>query len=318
MIHGTEDNPGVPSEVLDIPVPDGRHLRVVVRRASPARGVLILLPAGLKYSVGPHRLNQKLAREVADLGLMAAFVDPGGYGDSEGSPLAGATSEVWRSIESGVLVDDILAATRTLRSRYPGVPFYISGLCGGAVTAFLAAARAPDLFAGVISFSLAVQVTSIGSAAKPIRSPTFARNLLGAYAQRAFSAAAWGRLFRGEAKLTGPLHAFSAAALHLLRPATTHTIPGLNSELCQALRKLAAHQMPQLMVFGGSDRRHHEFIDASPRGLWGGDSVPDVCRIETVPHANHEFHFREWQIAAFQVVREWVSLRLAGAPSGHP
>jgi len=310
--------PVVPHEVLSAVTPDGRRLRITVRGTSPLRGMLILLPAGLKYSVGPHRLNHKLSRELADLGLGAAYVDPGGYGDSDGRPPRGSTPDVWRSIESGALVDDILVAARELRSRYPRLPFYLCGLCGGAVTAFIAAARAPGLFQGVVSFSLAVQVTPTGTTRTPLGSPTFARNLLGAYAQRALSLDAWRRIFSGEAGLTGPLRAAAATLRHSLRPISEETTPGLNMHLRDALRTLATRSVPQLMIFGGSDRRHHEFVDASARGIWQDNAIPDICRIETVPQANHEFHFPEWQASAFRVTREWIASQLDKIAGGNP
>lgn len=305
-------------EVVEVATLDGRRLRVTVRNVTAPVGVLILLPAGLKYSVGPHRLNQKLSRELASLGWASAFVDPGGYGDSEGPPPADTTAEAWRRIEAGGLADDILTATRSLRSRFPGLPVLACGLCGGAVTAVIAAARDPELFDGVISFSMAVQITPAGTGSIPLNSPTFARNLLGAYAQRALSADAWRRVFQGEARILGPLRAIAATLRHALTPVEQNSIQGLNIALRDALRVLASRQTPQLMIFGSSDRRYHEFLDASARGLWLDGGVPSCCQVDVTPEANHEFHFPQWQALAFRVVREWTAKNFACSTSARP
>jgi hypothetical protein len=71
--------------------PDERLLGIVTLPAAPRPGApaMLLLNAGVVHRIGPHRLNVKLARGLAQHGITSIRIDLSGLGDS---PAAGGTS----------------------------------------------------------------------------------------------------------------------------------------------------------------------------------------------------------------------------------
>ncbi|TAK87061.1 MAG: hypothetical protein EPO12_01625, partial [Aquabacterium sp.] len=73
-------------EWFELTAPDGLVRRgILTLPDSPAASAVILLPAGLKYHVGPHGLNVQLARSLAAAGHLALRFDPLGVGESDGA-----------------------------------------------------------------------------------------------------------------------------------------------------------------------------------------------------------------------------------------
>lgn len=101
-------------------------------------GINILNP-GIKNRVAPHRLNVKLARELARLGFYVLRFDPAGIGDSEGKIMGDTVPGIWRQIQEGLLVDDVLISNEYFRNKYQLEEIMLIGSCGGAITSILAA-----------------------------------------------------------------------------------------------------------------------------------------------------------------------------------
>ncbi len=87
-----------------------------------------------------------------------------GLGDSEGDLDETMLADVYNNIEVGRYVDDTLAALNWLSAEHGARRFVLGGLCGGAITAILAAerdARVDSLL------SIGMTVTLASNAAKP-------------------------------------------------------------------------------------------------------------------------------------------------------
>lgn len=127
-----------PERVLQLRRDQG--LLGILTPAPPSRAAdvaCILMNAGVTHRIGPHRLNVKLARHLADLGLTTVRLDLSGLGDSrpEGST---------RSFTDQA-VSDIRAAMDQVQ-RMNGIRrFVVSGLCSGAAIGFRAALADPRI-----------------------------------------------------------------------------------------------------------------------------------------------------------------------------
>lgn len=116
--------------VVHIP-PEGTNKKV---------GVNLLNP-GIKNRVAPHRLNVKISREISKMGYYVLRFDPHGIGDSAGRLIGETVPMVWRQIQKGLFVDDILASNEYFRRKYNLKDILLAGMCGGAISGILAAKK---------------------------------------------------------------------------------------------------------------------------------------------------------------------------------
>jgi pimeloyl-ACP methyl ester carboxylesterase len=110
---------------------------------TPAQGDLccLLMNAGVIHRIGPHRLNVKLARGLAEGSVASLRFDLSGLGDSR--PPSGSASYTEQSVV------DLRAAMDFVERRYGKKRFVIFGICSGAVNAqraALADARVAGIF----------------------------------------------------------------------------------------------------------------------------------------------------------------------------
>lgn len=141
-------------DVFEVPN-NGVVLRGIITRPNTGSCdmAVILLPAGLKDRVGPHRLYVQLARQLVRPGVLVLRLDAEGIGESDGELDTAINARHYRRIQSGLFVDDTLSAMRALTAREGVRRFVLGGLCGGAISAQLAAAAAPSVVAGILSLS---------------------------------------------------------------------------------------------------------------------------------------------------------------------
>ncbi|MEJ8820513.1 alpha/beta fold hydrolase [Variovorax humicola] len=103
----------------------------------------LMLNMGANYRVGPHRVNVKLARQLADQGVSGIRFDLAGLGDS-GSPSGGNhfTTQAVLDIQAAMnLVETMLGIRR----------FVVIGLCSGAANG-MAAAMVDHRIVGILLF----------------------------------------------------------------------------------------------------------------------------------------------------------------------
>jgi pimeloyl-ACP methyl ester carboxylesterase len=126
---------------------------------------VVLLSPGVKMRVGPGRLYVPLTDMLIELGYTVLRFDFFGLGDSEGELEERQLVDVYNHIEVGRYVGDTLAALDFLRTRGHR-RFIVGGLCGGAITALLAAERDSSIEA---LLSLGMTVTLASNAATPAK-----------------------------------------------------------------------------------------------------------------------------------------------------
>src|SRR5688572_27422911 len=138
---------------------------------SPLPAVVLLSP-GVKMRVGPGRLYVPLTEMLTEQGYTVLRFDFFGLGDSEGALKERLLADVYNNIEVGRYVADTLSALDWLHSTHRIKRFILGGLCGGAITALLAAQRDPRV-EGLLSLGMTVTLAS--NAATPGRYMTQAQ-----------------------------------------------------------------------------------------------------------------------------------------------
>ena len=301
-------------ELFEIAGPDGMYRRGVVSLPRDTRAAttgVLLLPAGLKYHVGPHRYYVKLARYLAAEGYIVLRFDPLGVGESDGLMQKGPTREIWQSIETGRYVEDVLLAAARFRKQYGLAVVAAGGICGAAVTALLAAATPESGIDGVISINTAVSLSATqGGAAKIIGSSQADHNFR-SYLRKVFSLDAWKRVFARESDFTSirrTLFTKVCSVLHFGLPATGGDNDKVNRSFIKALHTVRKRGIRHLLVFSGNDNRWFEFRDMVLSGEPSGNMESVTTQISLIRDANHELHLREWQDESMGVIRTWLSL----------
>lgn len=100
---------------------------------------LVIANAGAAHHVGPGRLHVPLARQLAELGYPSLRVDINGIGDS-----VAADPERENDAYAATAFRDVSLVCDYLRTRQPGRPIVLMGLCSGAYVAFQSAAQLAD------------------------------------------------------------------------------------------------------------------------------------------------------------------------------
>ncbi len=265
---------------------------------------LLLLPAGLKYRVGPGRLYVYLARWFAERGHPVLRFDPQGMGESDDSLECGKTSDLWNTIEHGRFVADGIQAGLALLARFSAGKFYISGLCGGAITAQLVAELVPEKIAGVVSLNTAAALSkwkTVGSVE--------ARHNLREYTKKLNSPESWKRMLGGESSYETVWASLIGGVRRLAGPSDLDAKRkqlGLNPLFTISLTSLLEHGVPQLFLFSENDSQWPQFQELilahELNGLMDGPSH----RIKVIPYANHELHLPEWRQAACKEIAAWL------------
>jgi alpha-beta hydrolase superfamily lysophospholipase len=299
-------------ELFEITGADGLVRRGVVSRPDKEKNRsvgIVLLPAGLKYHVGPHRFYVSVARHFADLGYVVLRFDPLGMGESDGVLHRGLTRELWRRIESGGNVDDALLATKAMRDRFALKRIIAGGICGAAITAQLSAAKRPQLIDGVISINTAVNISSVQNIAANAMSSARADHNLRSYLKKLFSIDSWIRLIRLESDffairrtLVAKARAFSPVNGQSVKNDET----GMNPQFMKSFYHLEKNGIKHLLLFSGNDNRWFEFKDMVLERHYAANQSGSQIEIKVIPDANHELHFSAWQDEACEILREWL------------
>lgn len=298
-------------EAFEVRGEDGLVRRGILTRPETGGEVaVLLLPAGLKYRIGPHRMNVKLARGLAARGYTVLRYDPAGLGESDGTLPAGPNADLWNQFEEGRFAGDVLLAARALRERHGARRVVAGGLCGGAIIAQHAAARSPQALDGVLSIGTPVTLASrTGSPARPA-SAGIAKHHFQGYLRKLWSRDAWSRLLRGESDF-GAIRATLGSLLRgSPRPgARGAAFPNENPSFIASFRRLEERALPHLLIFGGGDNRWLEFDEMILQRYLKGVRRGKGYETTVIPLANHELHLAEWQEQAAGAITGWLEAR---------
>jgi pimeloyl-ACP methyl ester carboxylesterase len=281
----------------------------------PRKASVVLLSPGVKMRVGPGRLYVPLTRALVELGHPVLRFDFFGLGDSEGELSETLLADIYNNIEVGRYVDDTRAAIAWLRSQGHR-EFVLGGLCGGAITAVLAAKREPAVI-GLLSLGMTVTLAS--NAAKPGKYLTtkqldgkrsmYFRNLLKPNSLLRFVTfrSDYGTIWHSMKRLfvkSKPKPVVAATATELppeQRGDANPLFPPAYFEFLERGGKA-------LMLFSEKDRLWSEYEEKFEQ--------PFAQRLEplrgniekhVIPNANHVMSLSEWQREMVETSRSWLT-----------
>jgi pimeloyl-ACP methyl ester carboxylesterase len=287
------------------------HLPPRVDYSLPA---VILLSPGVKMRVGPGRLYVPLTEMLNAQGWVVLRFDFFGLGDSEGELEERLLADVYNHIEVGRYVDDALAAMDWMRSRGHR-RFVLGGLCGGAITALLAAQR-DSAVEGLLSIGMTVTLAS--NAATPAKYLTQSQLEMRrqGYYRRLLQPTSWMRFLTFQSEYGVIWRSIKQLLVGKEKP---ETLVSANVEAPEQ-RGNANPLFPTaffcflerggraLMLFSEKDRLHSEYKEKFLAPFAARmEPFHDRIHQHVVPNANHVLSDHEWQREMVDRSRQWLS-----------
>jgi pimeloyl-ACP methyl ester carboxylesterase len=275
------------------------------------RGIL-LLNTGLNNRVAWHRLNVKLARAFSNSGYPVLRFDTHGVGDSEGELPAADIFKHYRAIESGRFVEDTIDAISHFVGWSGCDDVVLAGLCGGAITAMLTAARDRRV-AGVVHIAGPVRFSDQRTDGE--NHPFSARDQLSLYLRKMVSVKGWLRLISGRSEYNAMakiVRIFLGSAAQKF-PQQDKKMPELNNGFINAFRNFCGRGGKALFIFAERDNNTWEFEKYfREKYLTDTSTYASQCVVQIIAKTNHIFSSDQSQEILREGIERWLSSDAVG------
>jgi len=298
--------------IIQFPNGKGLMLRGVFQRPEnhePGKPKhLVIFPnGGVMGCEGDYRAHLSMARHLVSGGYHVLRFSPTGLGYSDGLIPDCAQKNLYNQIENGLMVDDIRAAVNFSRSLDSFSSITLSGICGGAISSFLAAA-AIDEVGYVMPIGIPVILDDEGQDYSKRLLALDKHYVLKMYLDKILSPKSWLRFFSGRsdvATILSTIKAFFRGKDSYLAKNEDKSKFAENPKFFKAARKIFKQQKKVFFIFGDSDgfwwefqklflKRHYDGAKALPFDLY-------------VAHrANHMLNIPEMQTDVARAMLAWM------------
>jgi pimeloyl-ACP methyl ester carboxylesterase len=280
--------------------------------AGAARGCcVLLLSPGIKGRIGPHRLYLKLAERFVSMGFHVLLFDFHGLGDSEGDAEESVLADLYHSIQVGRYVDDTLDAMDWMESTHRIDRFIGSGLCGGSITALLAASR-DDRISALLGIGLPVILDGGELTRGRFLTSQQTREARGQLLSRLVRPWTWVKFFTGRSnyrviwrvtrQVFGAKDSGGAAPTAAQAPADD-----TNPLAAPAFLDLLRSGRPALLAFSEADRLLGQFREKlESRHRAELEAYAERYRVHVVADANHILSDPSWMADLLEVSQRWL------------
>ncbi len=299
---------------------NNRNLFGILHRPEKLRqdAAIIFLSPGIKNRVGPHRLYIKMAERFTQMGFAVLRMDPEGLGDSEGEINETLTADVYASIQLGRYIEDTISMMDWLSQKSGISQFILAGLCGGAITALLAAERDGRAI-GILSLGIPCVLSS--SAIDPGSYITMKQleSIRNRYLTKILNPKAWMRFLSFKSDYRLIIRSLVKPVMKKQKKFTPQNegktqdrqsissiATNLNPHFHRAFLKFVSKNKI-LFIFSEVDRLFWEFeekyLNVYKKEV---DSFTDNFEIDIVKDSNHVFSFSDWQNEMLSISERWI------------
>jgi pimeloyl-ACP methyl ester carboxylesterase len=257
---------------------------------------VVLVVSGVKDRVGPHRIQVRLARDLADRGYPVLRYDPCGIGESDGVFGNHRTRRHFSWIQMGLFGDSIRHAVSFMQSETGVREVVLAGLCGGATAAVLT-----EGLSGVTGYILLAPSSVFDS-------DEFETGLLKTIRK--------GRPIDRDSAAHFARHAYHIARkkvrLMSVKDSETRKVheANVNFYFVERFGVVARRNKPALCVVIDEDPTCHEFETFAM-----GKSAPDNVTIHRVGGVGHEFGSVKTVEKLSEKIGSWLDAAFSGPPS---
>lgn len=269
---------------------------------------LVIFPnGGIMGCEGDFRAYTNMARYIARAGYYVLRFSPAGMGYSDGCIPDCRQKNLYNQIENGFLVPDIIAAVKFVQTIETFSTITLSGICGGAISSFIAAAYLKEVrFVVPIGIPVIMDRDDLDYNTRlPADEANF---VLKMYSDKIFSLRAWARLVSWKSDLPR----IQAALCTLLRRRPSYIGDSndqskfsTNPKFFEAARKIIDKKKKAFFVFGDADGFWWEFERLFLKKHFDGlDKLPFDYYLS--PRANHMLTLPEMQVDVVQAMLAWM------------
>jgi uncharacterized protein len=308
-------------ETFNLTIADQKTLYGILHHPEKPNGALVLMfNIGLHYRVCHSRLFVRHARYLQDDGFTVARFDTTGIGYSHGENVISRAIDLFEAVQTGLFRDDALDVARFLKAKLNPSRIYLMGLCGGALTAVLAATCYEDIdgvvfIAGPVSISSELDLTTLH--------PFEAGILFKSYIDKVFNPKAWGRFISGKTSYKDIFNSVKVRLGYKLSSLKTSKAAPVTSEVKQeenkgdvfnrvffeAFQKMMRSGQRILFLMPELDRATYDFDRLFLHILENYDEKLSYFSIKRVEKADHTFTQPESANEMFELSREWLADR---------
>jgi len=290
---------------------------IIHHPSTPNGGLIMMFNIGLHYRVCHSRLFVRQARELQRAGFIVARFDTSKVGYSQGELASGRAIDSFDSIQTGLFQSDARLCVSYLKGKLNPRRIFFWGLCGGALTAIITAAKDKDID-GVIFVAGPVTVTSADFELSHLH-PFDANILILGYIKRILNPAAWLRFLSGK---TSYRWIFRSLKVKLLSKIPHHkgelandneTVTGenkgdrFNGVFLESFDIIVKSGRPIFFLIPELDQATYDFerMFAGPI-LSRYTDFAGYFSIAKVPKANHTFSTAESTLKLFALTGQWL------------
>jgi pimeloyl-ACP methyl ester carboxylesterase len=312
-------------EIFTLTTPTGSSMHGIAHLPDRPNGaVVIMFNIGLHYRVCHSRLFVRQARDLQGAGFTVVRFDPSRVGYSHGEIRVERAIDSYNSVQTGLFKRDALRVIAYSRERFQPKKLFLYGLCGGALTATIAAALDPGVD-GVAFVAGPVTVTSADFELSTLH-PFSAQVEYRGYKARLLNPVAWLRFLSGKTSYRTLFRSFAVTMKDRFRrndgpvdPAADPSEGGeenkgeiYNRTYHEAFDVLMKAGKDVLFLMPELDRATYDFdrIFAS-RYLPNYDAYKNCYRIERVDKANHTFSTPAASRQLLDITRNWLLSKVA-------
>ena len=300
---------------------DGLTLRGIIHAPSDNNGSgregILFLNSGFGQRNYSHNLYVSMARRLAEAGYHVLRFDFHGIGESDGDFDSALYIEWYNDIQNGMFVADTTAACNFFKQECQLDRVVLLGICGGAITALLAAAREGLDVSASILIGLPITLDKPDRPYGEEITTAKAKLTMSEYLPKLFSLKAWSRLltFRSDFKVMARstlalvksrMGRSAPAAEENWQQLTTH--PAFNPHVVPSFLSCVKRKRPMLLIFAESDRLRWEFeSEFQDKCLQSDTKYADQYEITIVPETNHEFQIPASKTVLKNKIVEWLN-----------
>ena len=271
---------------------------------------ILLLPAGLKYRIGPQRFYVSIARYLANKGYSIFRFDPLGLGESDGELPLESLSKIYNSVEQGSFTDDALLAAETMKKHFGIKKVIAGGICGGALTSQLAAVNKKGIIDGILSINTSVSIDGAQVKDPMVLGDAQMKKNYQVYLKKTISLQAWSRIFKGKSNFieiyktmyTLLVNKFSKKKIStILEPLSNE-----NPNFIKSFLILEQLNIKHMLLYSENDDYWNEFQDIILNRYLNGRLNGKGYTINIIPDADHVFSLPEWQQQAMDKIYDWL------------
>jgi len=273
-------------------------------------GVILLSP-GVKMRVAPHRMYLEITEKLVELGFSVLRFDFYGLGDSQGEVEDKLLADLYGRIQTGMYVDDTVAAMDWMQAECGLDKFIVGGLCGGAITGLLCGIK-DERVDSLIGIGIPVTLDSTNMDRMETLSTGYLDRLRKGYVKKIFDPKSWFRLltFQSDFKVMfKSLHSSRKPSNKKVEEPDECEVRGnYNHLFTDGFLSFAQTSRRMLLVFGGADRLLWEFEEQfmSRYAEKLKDYNEQYLEFHKIENANHILSLPEWKAEMLGCLEGWL------------